>query len=111
MDFDEYMEKASVTATFTGKQKDHQLMYLALGICGESGEIAEKIKKIVRNDEGVISDEKRELIKLEIGDVLWYLSQLARTLGLSFEEVAVANIEKIMDRHSRGVIKSEGDTR
>lgn len=111
MDFNEYQEKASVTATFTGKQEEHQLMYLALGICGESGEIAEKIKKMIRNDEGIITDETRELLKLEIGDVLWYLSQLSRVLGFSFDEAAQANITKIMDRRARGVIKSSGDTR
>jgi NTP pyrophosphatase (non-canonical NTP hydrolase) len=111
MDFNEYQEKASVTATFTGKQEEHQLMYLALGICGESGEIAEKIKKMIRNDEGIITDETRELLKLEIGDVLWYLSQLSRVLGFTFDEAAQANITKIMDRRARGVIKSSGDTR
>lgn len=86
-------------------------MYLALGICGESGEIAEKIKKMIRNDEGIITDETRELLKLEIGDVLWYLSQLSRVLGFTFDEAAQANITKIMDRRARGVIKSSGDTR
>jgi NTP pyrophosphatase (non-canonical NTP hydrolase) len=111
MEFDEYQEKASVTATFTGKQEEHQLMYLALGICGESGEIAEKIKKYIRNDNAVMTDETRELLKLEIGDVLWYLSQLSRVLGFSFDEAARANITKIMDRRERGVIKSSGDTR
>ncbi|MEN9413209.1 MAG: hypothetical protein RLZZ342_296 [Candidatus Parcubacteria bacterium] len=111
MDFNEYQEKASVTATFTGKQEEHQLMYLALGVCGESGEIAEKIKKMIRNDNGIITDETRALLKLEIGDVLWYLSQLSRVLGFSFDDAAQANIEKIMDRRARGVIKSSGDTR
>lgn len=111
MDFNEYQEKASVTATFTGKQEEHQLMYLALGVCGESGEIAEKIKKIIRNDEGVVSDEKRESIRSEIGDVLWYLSQLSRVLHIPFEDAAQDNIRKIMDRKARGVVKSTGDTR
>ncbi len=111
MEFNEYQEKASVTATFTGKQEEHQLMYLALGVCGEAGEIAEKVKKIIRNDEGVVSDEKRESIRSEIGDVLWYLSQLSRVLGIPFEDAAQDNIRKIMDRKARGVVKSTGDTR
>lgn len=111
MDFAEYQEKASVTATFTGKQEEHQLMYLALGTCGEAGEIAEKIKKCIRNDEGVITNETRELLKLEIGDVLWYLSQLSRVMGFTLDDAAQANIAKIMDRKARGVIKSSGDTR
>lgn len=111
MEFNEYQDKASVTATFTGKQAEHELMYLTLGACGEVGEIAEKVKKIIRNDDGVISEEKRELLKLEVGDVLWYLSQLSRVLGFSLDEAAQANIAKIMDRRARGVIKSSGDTR
>ena len=111
MEFNEYQEKASVTATFTGKQEEHQLMYLALGVCGEAGEIAEKVKKIIRNDEGVVSDEKRESIRSEIGDVLWYLSQLSRVLGIPFEDAAQDNIRKIMDRKARGVVRSTGDTR
>jgi NTP pyrophosphatase (non-canonical NTP hydrolase) len=111
MDFNEYQTLASRTATFEGTQEEFQLMYLTLGIAGESGEIAEKIKKIIRNDNGVISDEKREALKQEIGDVLWYLSQLARVLGYRFEECAAANVKKLEDRAARGVIKSTGDTR
>lgn len=111
MDFDEYQTLATRTATFDGKQREHQLMYVALGIAGEAGEIAEKIKKIVRNDEGVVSEEKKESIKQEIGDVLWYLSQMARILDLRFSEAAKANLEKTADRAARNVIKSEGDIR
>lgn len=111
MEFAEYQKKASTTATFTGKQEEHQLMYLTLGVCGEAGEIAEKIKKMIRNDEGVLTDETRALLKLEIGDVLWYLSQLSRVLGFTLDDAAQANITKIMDRRARGVIKSSGDTR
>jgi NTP pyrophosphatase (non-canonical NTP hydrolase) len=58
-----------------------------------------------------LSDEKRELLKLEVGDVLWYLAQLSRVLGFSLEGAAQANLVKIMDRRARGVIKSSGDTR
>ena len=111
MDFNEYQRLASQTATFEGKQEEFKLMYLTLGIAGEAGEIAEKIKKAIRNDNGVIDDEKRELLKMEIGDVLWYLSQLARVLNIPFEETAQANITKILDRQARGVLKSTGDTR
>lgn len=111
MDFQEYQKLASRTATFDGKQLEHQLMYVTLGIAGESGEIAEKVKKIVRNDNGEVSDEKRESLKGEIGDVLWYLSQLSRVLGFQLEDAARANIEKLTDRAARGVIKSTGDNR
>ena len=111
MDFNEYEEKASDTAIFNDRSLEYKLMFLGLGVTGEAGEIAEKIKKIMRNDNGIVSDEKREGIKKEIGDVLWYLSQLSRTLGFSFEEAAQGNIAKIMDRKVRDAIKSEGDDR
>ena len=111
MDFDAYQEQATKTATFDGKQKEYQLMYLTLGVTGEAGEIAEKVKKLMRNDDGLISDEKRDELKREIGDVLWYLSQLSRVLGFPFSEAAEANIAKLADRKARGVIKSTGDNR
>jgi len=111
MDFAEYEKRAAQTATFSGTQKEYALAYLALGVTGEAGEIAEKIKKIMRNDDGIVSDEKREALKHEVGDVLWYLAMLSRELGFSFEDAAQANIEKLTDRAKRGVIKSEGDNR
>ncbi len=110
MDFNEYQKQASTTARFENLNVD-PIIYLALGLAGESGEVVEKIKKIVRNDGGEISDEKREAIKLELGDVLWYVSQMADVLGIPFEEVAKANIDKLASRMDRGVICSEGDNR
>jgi NTP pyrophosphatase (non-canonical NTP hydrolase) len=111
MNFDEYQEKASVTATFAESDEKYKLMYLTLGITSEAGEVADKIKKVMRNDNGVMSEEAREAIKTEIGDVLWYLSQLSRLLGISFDAVAEKNIAKILDRQARNVIKSTGDNR
>lgn len=111
MDFAEYEALAGRTATFSGKQKEYALAYLTLGVTGEAGEVAEKIKKIIRNDEGEVSEEKRDAIKHEIGDVLWYLAMLSRELGIPFEEAAKANIEKLADRLKRGVIRSSGDNR
>ncbi len=111
MDFNEYEEKASETAVFNDRTTEYKLMYLALGVAGEAGEVAEKIKKVMRNDNGIVSDEKRESIKSEVGDVLWYLSQLSRELGFTIEDAAQANMRKITDRKSRDVIRSEGDNR
>lgn len=111
MDFNEYQKLAARTATFEGRDPWYPLMYVALGIAGESGELIEKLKKVMRNDNGVISDEKREAMKQEIGDVLWYLSQFARLIDIPFEDAAKANIDKTWDRAQRGVIRSEGDTR
>jgi len=111
MDLNEYQKLATRTASFGDKKEIDQIVYLALGVAGEGGEVAEKIKKVLRNDDGVISDEKKLEIKKELGDVLWYLSQMARVLGFTFEDVAQTNINKLADRAARGVIKSEGDNR
>ena len=111
MDFNEYQKLASRTATFNDNSAVSPLVYLALGVAGESGEVVEKIKKIVRNDGGKVSSEKKEDLKKELGDVLWYLSQMAQVLGYNFEEVAKTNIEKLASRKNRGVICSEGDNR
>ncbi len=116
MEMNEYQKLASRTATFNSDELDEkefarQVAYLALGVTGEAGEVAEKVKKILRDDEGSISDEKKEELKKELGDVLWYLSQMARMLGYSFEDVAQTNIDKLWNRHKRDVIKGEGDNR
>jgi NTP pyrophosphatase (non-canonical NTP hydrolase) len=110
MDLDEYQKLAARTADHTTDMQ-FRLMYHALGLGGETGEVLEKIKKVIRNDAGVMSDEKRAQIIMEMGDVLWYLSQLAKVLDVPFSEVAHANIKKLADRAERNVIKSEGDTR
>lgn len=109
MTFDEYQEISKQTAVY--HQGDTALYYLGLGVAGEAGEVAEKLKKVLRNHNGEVSEEMRADIKKEIGDVLWYLSQLAAELNFSFSDVAKANIEKLQDRASRGVIKSSGDNR
>ncbi len=109
MTFDEYQEISKQTAVYDPGV--NALYYLGLGVAGESGEVAEKLKKVIRNHGGEITEEMRVDIKKEIGDVLWYLSQLAVELNLSFTDVAKTNIEKLQDRKSRGVIKSAGDNR
>jgi len=111
MDFNEYQKLASRTADFTGVPGEYPLMYAALGLAGESGELIEKIKKIMRNDGGSVSEEKKISLTHEIGDVLWYLSQIARLLDVPFAVAAQANIDKLADRAKRDVIRSEGDTR
>lgn len=111
MNLNEYQKKAAFTADFKGWTKDFSMMYLCLGLAGESGEVIEKVKHVMRDSGGKMSAEKREQIKKELGDVLWYLSQIARMSGLKLDDVATTNIKKLRDRRKRGVIKSEGDTR
>src|SRR5580704_14429403 len=111
MDFNEYQKLATRTAEFKDKQAEFELLYLGLGITSEAGEVADKIKKVLRNDNGVMSEEKRQALKFELGDVIWYVSQIARVLNFEFSDVAQANVDKLADRAKRNVIKSDGDYR
>src|SRR5664279_3922950 len=90
---------------------DHPIVYPTLGLVNEAGELAGKVKKIFRDKEGVISEEDRQALKYELGDVLWYMAQIATELDLDLQEVAEANIEKLFSRLERGKIKGEGDYR
>ncbi|CAG7573367.1 NTP pyrophosphatase (non-canonical NTP hydrolase) [Barrientosiimonas humi] len=106
---DEYQQAALRTAA--PKDKKNELLHLVLGLVGESGEIAEKFKKWVRDldsDEAAID---RDDIKQELGDVLWYTAVLADYLGLRLEDVAQANVDKLASRQARGVLGGSGDQR
>ena len=109
MDFNEYQTKSRKTAAYP--PIGHPMIYPALGLVNEAGEVAGKIKKIFRNKGGEISEETREALKAELGDVLWYVAQVATELDLSLDEVAEYNIAKLYDRLERGKIKGEGDNR
>jgi NTP pyrophosphatase (non-canonical NTP hydrolase) len=110
MTLNEYQKQALVTAVFTGDEfKD--LSHWVLGISGEAGEIAEKIKKIIRDKDAVLtSQDKEELVK-EMGDVLWYLAVLTKHIGYDFSEVGDRNIAKLRSRQARGKIQGSGDNR
>ncbi len=90
---------------------DHPIVYPTLGLVNEAGELAGKVKKIFRDKGGQISAEDREALKYELGDVLWYLAQIATELNLSLQEVAESNLEKLFSRLERGKIRGEGDNR
>ncbi|HIP49886.1 MAG TPA: hypothetical protein EYG99_00365 [Candidatus Pacebacteria bacterium] len=109
MKFSEYQEKSRVTALYP--DKDNNFIYPTLGLVGESGEIAEKIKKVIRDDDGKMTDEKKTEIGKELGDVLWYISQLATELGVDLDDVAQGNIDKLYSRMDRGVLQGSGDNR
>ena len=85
--------------------------YPALGLAGEAGEIANKVKKIMRDDNCILTDEKKEDLIGELGDVLWYLAALATELGIDLGEVAEKNIEKLFSRKERGKLGGSGDAR
>jgi phosphoribosyl-ATP pyrophosphohydrolase len=87
------------------------LVYPILGLVGESGEVAEKIKKLIRDKEGVLTDPDREKIALELSDVCWYLAVLAFELDYTLEEVLQMNLDKLQSRQQRGVLSGSGDSR
>jgi len=109
MTFDEYQKLTGKTAIYPDIGKG--FVYPTLGLVGEAGEVAEKVKKIFRDQGGIVTDEKKEEIKKELGDVLWYLSQVSHEFGLSLDEVARFNIEKLNSRKERGKISGDGDNR
>jgi NTP pyrophosphatase (non-canonical NTP hydrolase) len=113
MDLNTYGKQAMETmlGTHDFGEISPSLLSCVLGLVGESGEVAEKFKKLIRDKSGVISDEdKAELLK-ELGDILWYVNAVAERMGSSLEEVAAKNIEKIMSRKARGVSRGNGDNR
>ena len=108
MDFKEYQDKIKVTAKYPANVR---VLYPALGLAGETGEVCEKIKKVYRDNNGVFTNDKVEEIKKEMGDVLWYLQALCNDLGINFQDVAEKNVEKLLSRLDRGVINGNGDNR
>jgi len=99
----EYQRKAAETAIFP---KEKALEYLTLGLAGEAGEVANKVKKIVRD--GKLD---KEAIGSEIGDCLWYIAAICKDLGLKMEDVAQANLDKLRQRQEKGTLSGSGDTR
>ncbi len=109
MDFNDYQTKSRKTAEYPAIE--HPVIYPTLGLVNEAGEVAGKIKKVFRDKDGQISEETREALKAELGDVLWYIAQIATELDLSLDEIAEYNITKLYDRLERGRIKGDGDNR
>ncbi|WP_320664514.1 nucleoside triphosphate pyrophosphohydrolase family protein [Prochlorococcus sp. MIT 1223] len=86
-------------------------IYPTLGLAGEAGEVADKVKKILRDNNGIFDPDAKEAIKLELGDVLWYVAQLSSELGFELNDVAQANLDKLASRAKRGQISGDGDDR
>jgi NTP pyrophosphatase (non-canonical NTP hydrolase) len=107
--FNDYQKQSRKTWNLI--HTEHPIVYPTLGLTNEAGEVAGKVKKIFRDKKGVISEEDRQALKGELGDVLWYLAQICTELDLTLEEVAEANLEKLFDRLERGKIRGEGDHR
>lgn len=109
MNFNDYQKQAKKTAVYPNKGKNY--IYPVLGLAGEAGEVAEKFKKIIRDNDGKIDSEKKAEIEKELGDVLWYISQISTELKINLEDVAKTNIKKLSSRLKRNCIKGDGDNR
>ena len=108
MDFTTYQQKSRETAIYKNELK---LLYPALGLAGEAGEVCEKIKKIYRDKDGDMSSNDRLDIRKELGDVLWYISQIACDIDVTLASVATANLEKLRVRKENGTLGGSGDDR
>ena len=106
MNFNEYQKLARSTAVYP---EEHKVVYPALGLCGEAGEVADKIKKTIRGDSSLV--EVTVSIADELGDVLWYLAILADDLGIPLEDIAHWNVDKLRRRMKSNKIKGDGDNR
>lgn len=106
--FQSYQEKAVATAIYG---EGNAITYPALGLANEAGEVLGKIKKVLRDKEGVFNEENNKEIGDEIGDVLWYIAALCRDLNLNMGDIANNNLIKLADRQKRGVIHGNGDQR
>lgn len=105
---DDYQAQAEKTAIYDEKYK---IVYPALGLTNESGEVAGKIKKVLRDNAGDFSDEKKKDTAYEIGDVLWYAAALAHDLGYTLGDIAQMNLDKLASRAKRGTLHGSGDNR
>ena len=126
MQLNEYQKRARITAIYP---KELKVIYPALGLAGEAGEACEKIKKVMRGDlaeeiksnkqsvskwfdnAGKLQRESNARIGKELGDVLWYVANLATDLGLDLDDIATKNIDKLRDRERRNVLQGDGDDR
>jgi NTP pyrophosphatase (non-canonical NTP hydrolase) len=107
MYLDTYQYLAAKTAIYEGRGEMKGLVYCSLGLAGEAGELANKIKKIFARNE----EMNKEALQKEIGDMLWYLSQMCYELGLGMQYVANQNLVKLMKRKKEGKLLGDGDDR
>ncbi|HYN50270.1 MAG TPA: nucleoside triphosphate pyrophosphohydrolase family protein [Thermoleophilaceae bacterium] len=109
MRLSDYQQRSRATAVYPDAGSN--LTYPALGLCGEAGEAAEKVKKAIRDDGGELTPERRDALAAELGDVLWYVAQLATEARLDLDAIARANLDKLLSRQERAVLHGSGDFR
>ena len=108
MDFNKYQETAVETAIYPDT---HRILYPALGMAGEAGEVAKKVKKIIRDGTDNLPEDWKDQLASEIGDVLWYCAALANDLGMPLALIAAQNRDKLLERKQKGTISGSGDKR
>lgn len=109
MTFEEYQQLARRTAIYPNRGSN--IIYAALGLAGESGEVSGKVKKVIRDKGGVLDERSRQELAQELGDVLWYIATMADEIGVPLERIAAENLDKLLSRLERGVLKGSGDNR
>lgn len=108
MTLNDYQKEALSTAVYGSGSK---IIYPTLGLAGEAGEVADKVKKVLRDNNGKFDDWRKIQIAAEIGDVLWYIAALSDDLGFTLEDIAKLNIGKLSQRRANNTIHGEGDNR
>lgn len=108
MTLNEYQNRALATAIYP---KQYKIIFPTLGLNGEAGEVAEKVKKVIRDNRSMFDDVRKKEIAKELGDVLWYIANLSNDIGYSLEEIAELNYEKVSSRKLREIIHGNGDNR
>ena len=108
MTLNEYQQKALETAIYP---EQYKVIYPALGLTGEAGEVADKVKKVIRDNDGTLTDEKKLELAKEIGDVLWYIATFSQDIGYTLEDIAEMNYDKLKSRQQRNVLSGSGDNR
>ena len=109
MNLNDYQDRALETAIYPNRGAN--FVYPALGLVGEAGEVADKLKKVIRDNDGVLTDSVRDAVAAECGDVMWYIAVLAAELDYDLNEIAQINIDKLASRQQRGVLSGSGDNR
>jgi NTP pyrophosphatase (non-canonical NTP hydrolase) len=109
MDLNFYQDQALTTAIYPNQGQN--FAYPTLGLLGEAGEVADKLKKVIRDNDGVLTDTVKDAVAKELGDVMWYLAVLAHELDYDLATIAQINLDKLASRLERGVISGSGDNR
>jgi len=109
MNANNYQDRALETAIYPNRGAN--FVYPALGLVGEAGEVADKLKKVIRDNGGVLTDPVRDAVAAELGDTMWYVAVLASELDYSLDEIMTMNLSKLSSRKKRGVLTGSGDAR